>query len=378
MCRATSENGGRRCYAHTYGARLNRLRATIALKEEDLERANATKMKTAFVKRQIRDLEASLDKKRAYLADREDELVRVRKIVDDPDTHPTVKEGEIIVEKTRTEIKTIEGELKDLYEQAEQHPDSVKINRRIRDLENLVAEKKQKLSAVETEAAEAREEAERFKAEKPVPLVAPKKHVWDEADPATLGFSVGVADKEELTKRAGDMPVSEYVLQQSLTGTPVLSNRPAVFLPRDPKSQHADESRSLTVGRRNAENGIVRSEAVTIRATKRREVVAVVNAEIAEAYGLTPNDYMRRISLGKDLYAVDAWTGKKQNEKRLARIQTIEENAGITIDTPAEDVVKFRNEFFEQNRAEALQKARTKFGDETVDYVLSVHGGKTA
>lgn len=377
MCRANSE-GGRRCWGHTYGARLNRLKATITQKQEDLERVLAIKMKPAHIQRQIRDLTASLEKKQAHLTLKEAELERVREIVFNPDTHTTVKAVTVEVEQTRTDVKKIETKLDKL--KCDGLTDIEK--RRKRDLERLLVRKQQKLSALEVEAAEAREQVAREAEERKTaatPPPAPRKHVWDEADAPTLGFSLTPERKEALLKEAGNTPLSEYVLAKSLTQTPVMSDAPAAYLPRKVTSTlHRDGEGKLTVGRYPAEAGRVRTEAVTVRPDiRRRDVLASVNADIAREYGLQPNDYLRRVATGTDLYSVDGWTGKKANEQRLGAIQAAEEADGITADTAEADVAKYRTERFNTVRAEAIEKARQKHGAETVDYVLNAHGGET-
>lgn len=375
MCRANSE-GGRRCWGHTYGARLNRLKATIIQKQEDLERVLAIKMKPAHIQRQIRDLTASLEKKQAHLTLKEAELERVREIVFNPDTNPTVKAVTVEVEQTRTDVKEIETELDKL--KCDGLTDIEK--RRKRDLERLLVRKQEELSALETEAAEAREQAAREAAERKAsatPPPAPRKHVWDNAYAPTLGFSLTATKKEALLKEAGNTPLSEYVLAKALAETPVMSDAPAAYLPREIVTKHRDGEGNLTVGRPPAESKDVRTEAVTVRPDiRRRDVLATINADIAGAYALQPNDYLRRVATGTDLYSVDGWTGKKANKKRLGDIQTAEEADGITADTTEADVAKYRTERFNTVRADAIEKARQKYGAEVVDYVLTQHGGE--
>ena len=389
MCKSIAE-GGERCLYSLYQPRLNRLEATLNKKEEELAALYRLKMKPADVLRRIRELEATIAHKRSYLAQVENRVVSLS----DGNTF------ESEATRVKEDIRVLEEEVEDL-----KYIDSKAFRRKIEGLEATIAKKKVKLEELtaEAEVAKVTHEAEKAAAAaeseakkiQELNSAALKRMYNEDSDiPRDFHFLLTPDEREWVENNRGEESASEFLLRRSITAPPVFPTATAAaLLESRPKKTRHDTSSARSVelknagtdrevpGRKPSVDKRVRDAEVFIKGdVQGRAVLRYYEAQMADSYGLSMNQYARRRALGLDLYENDGHVGVAAGQARLAAFAKKEHRAFIpnlnpetgryTVDS-AEDLAEFRRNVDLQAQRDAYERTAEKFGHDITGTVFA-------
>ena len=394
MCRSKQE-GGRRCFFHQFGVRIQRLEATLNKKEEELAALYRLKMKPADVRRRIRELEATIAHKRSYLAQVENRVISLS----DGNTF------ESEATRVKDDIRVLEEEVEDL-----KYIDSKAFRRKIKGLEATIAQKKQELEELNAEAAVAKVAHEAEKAARKAARAEPVdwakhprrlnettlKRIYNEDAkiPRDFRFLLTPEEREWVEDNRGEESASEFLLRRSITAPAVFStSTAAALLESRPKKTRHDTSAARAndlknagtdrevPGRKPSVDRRLRDTAVLLKGdVEGRAVLRYYEAQMARSYRLSMNQYARRRALGLDLYENDGHIGAAMGKARLEELAKREQRAFLpnlnpetgryTVDS-AEELAEFRRSEDLQAQRDAYEKTAEKFGHDITGTVFA-------
>lgn len=389
MCRSKSEvPGGRRCFYHSFTVRISKLEATITKKEEELASLYRMKMKPAHIKRRIRELEITIAQKNSYLAQVQNRAVKLEGTTHEQEAQRTTEEIRILTDEM--------DDLKAVRTKARYHL------QKIARLEATIAIKRDTLEQLkEDAAAEKQRIAEAEDAPAP-PFTLPedintavmsRMYNEDSNIPSSHHLILTPEEREWIDTNRGDMSLASFLLRRSMTA-PANFTSPSVIkmLEAKPTVTRHDKSAARkqalksgaereVAGRKPAVDKRVRNQEVVIQGDiQGRAAIRYYQSQVADAYGLSMNQYARRRALGLDLYENDGYIGVQRGEERLRAFAAVEARAFIpnrdpetgvyTVGSP-EELREHRQALDVQYQQQAYERTVEKFGREVTEAVFA-------